>query len=161
MKAVPLFFLCVLAPAYGFPQQEIPLGTEATTPILKKIQTAPLTDLQKQQIREAIQSRQYKTAETILVNAIEANKKSAELLTLSAGVFLLDKNPLNTAIALKKAERIQPLAPAERFSLAMAYVAMSKRDWARSELDRLTAAEPANTLYSYWLARLDYDDQHF
>jgi tetratricopeptide (TPR) repeat protein len=152
--------LCLAAPALGLAQQELPVET-AGAPIYERIRTAPLTDEQKQQVRRAIQTQDYKTAEVILVSAIDANAKSAELLTLSAAVFLLDKNPLNTAIALKKAERIQPLAPVDRFSLAMAYIAMGKRDWARSELDRLAAAEPQNTIYSYWLARLDYDDQHF
>jgi tetratricopeptide (TPR) repeat protein len=34
---------------------------------------------------------------------------------------------------------------------------MKRGDWARPELEKLAAAEPANVLPSYWLARLDYD----
>ena len=142
-------------------QQEIPVGGGETGAIYEKLRQSPLSDEQKQQVQQAIQACDYKTAEVILVRAIDANQKSAELLTLSAGVFLLDKNPMNTAIALKKAERIQPLGATDRFSLAMAYTAMGKRDWARPELERLAAADPGNTLYPYWLARLDYDDQQF
>src|SRR5260370_14053629 len=161
MRAAVSLFLCLAISAFTFAQQELPIGTDETRAIYEKLQQSPLTGDQKQQVRQAIQARDYKTAEEMLVRAIGANQESAELLTLSAGVFLLDKNPMNTAIALKKAERIQPLGAADRFSLAMAYTAMGKRDWARQELDRLTAAEPGNILYTYWLARLDYDDQHF
>jgi tetratricopeptide (TPR) repeat protein len=161
MNGYLAFLLCLAASALGFTQQELPIATEGTGAIFEKLQKAPLTDDQKQQVRQAIQARDYKTAEVILLHAIDANAQSAELLTLSAGVFLLDKNPMNTSIALKKAERIKPLAAADRFSLAMAYIAMRKREWARDELNRLAADEPANPMFSYWLARLDYDDQHF
>jgi tetratricopeptide (TPR) repeat protein len=161
MRSAVYLLLCLAISAFTFAQQELPLGADETGAIYEKLQQSPLTDDQKQQVRQAIQARDYKTAEVILVRAIDANQKSAELLTLSARVFLLDKNPMNTAIALKKAERIQPLGAADRFSLAMAYTAMGKRDWARQELDRLASAEPGNTLYPYWLARLDYDAQHF
>ena len=41
--------------------------------------------------------------------------------------------------------------------LALAYIAMKRGDWARPELERLAAAEPANVIHRYWLARLDYD----
>jgi tetratricopeptide (TPR) repeat protein len=37
---------------------------------------------------------------------------------------------------------------------------MKRRDWARPELEKL-AADPANVLPSYWLARLDYDDGQY
>lgn len=155
------FVLCLAAAAPGFAQQELPIAPEGAGAIFEKLRKAPLTDDQRQQARQAIEARDYKTAEVILVHAIDANAQSAELLTLSAGVFLLDKNPLNAAIALKKADRIKPLAAPDRFSLGMAYIAMKRQEWARNELDRLAAAEPGNTLYSYWLARLDYDDQQF
>jgi tetratricopeptide (TPR) repeat protein len=153
--------LICMAAGLGCGQQELPVGTEGTGTIFEKLQKAPLAGEQKQRVRQAIEARDYRTAEVILVHAIDANPKSPELLILSAGVFLLDKNPLNAAIALKKAERMQQLAAADRFSLAMAYIAMSKREWARNELNRLAAAEPGNSLYPYWLARLDYDDQQF
>ena len=43
----------------------------------------------------------------------------------------------------------------------MAYVRLSRRDWARTELEKLVAAQPRNPLYLYWLARLDYDAQNY
>ena len=74
-----------------------------------------------------------------------------------AGVFMNDCKPLNAAIALKKAETFGPLDAPTRLQLALAYIAMRRGDWARPELERLAAAEPLNTVYRDWLARLDYD----
>src|SRR5207253_2081618 len=48
-----------------------------------------------------------------------------------------------------------------RFTLAMAYVVLGRPDWARPELAALSAADPGNPLYPYWLARLDYDQEHY
>ena len=68
---------------------------------------------------------------------------------------------MNSAIAWKKAEAIAPLDDRSRFTLAMAYVELNHRDWARPELAKLAAAQPENPLYLYWLARLDYDAQDY
>lgn len=43
----------------------------------------------------------------------------------------------------------------------MAYVKLSRPDWARSELAKLAAGQPRNPLYLYWLARLDYDAHNY
>jgi tetratricopeptide (TPR) repeat protein len=112
-------------------------------------------------ITEALAARDYETAETLLVAAAEANPKSAEVLRVLGGVFFLRGRPLNAAIAFKKAEAIAPLDERSRFTLVMAYVALGKRDWARPELAKLVEAAPANPLYPYWTARLDYDDGQY
>jgi tetratricopeptide (TPR) repeat protein len=43
----------------------------------------------------------------------------------------------------------------------MAYVKLNRRDWARPELEKLAAVHPQDSLYLYWLARLDYDAQNY
>jgi tetratricopeptide (TPR) repeat protein len=43
----------------------------------------------------------------------------------------------------------------------MSYIVMRQRRWARPELERLAADAPRNPLYPYWIARLEYDDQHY
>jgi tetratricopeptide (TPR) repeat protein len=43
----------------------------------------------------------------------------------------------------------------------MAFISMRRNDWARPELERLAAADPLNTAYAYWLARLDYDNGRY
>jgi Flp pilus assembly protein TadD len=123
--------------------------------------TAPVADARGARIAEALRTRDYEAAETLLVEAAEANPRSAEVLRVLGGVFFLRGRPLNAAIALKKAEAIEPLDERSRFTLAMAYVALGHRDWARPEIAKLVQAAPANPLYPYWTARLDYDDGQY
>ena len=109
------------------------------------------------EIDKALAARDYERAERLLADAIERQPASRELLTRIAGVFIMDRKPLNAAIALKKAETLGPLDGHARLQLALAYIAMKRGDWARPELERLALAEPDNVIPRYWLARLDYD----
>src|SRR6266852_4667705 len=128
-----------------------------------------LTDLQlseprRLELKDAFRRRDYKRAETILVEEAERDPKSirtAKMLTMAGAIFFLDGQYLNSAIAWKKAEAIAPLDDRSRFTLAMAYVRLSRRDWARPELEKLVAAQPQDPLYLYWLARLDYDAHNY
>jgi tetratricopeptide (TPR) repeat protein len=121
----------------------------------------PLEGSDGERLRRALESRDYIGAETLLVHAIEAHPDSPELLAFAARVFLLGKDPMNAAIAFKKAERIRPLDSPDRFSLAMAYLGIGKGAWARPELEKLAAADPGNTTYMYWIARIDYDEHKY
>ena len=93
--------------------------------------------------------------------AMKTTQKPTDLLKMLAGVFMNAQKPLNAAIALKKAETYGPLDAATRMQLALAYISMKRGDWARPELERLAGADPLNTGYAYWLARLDYDDGRY
>ncbi len=126
-------------------------------PIGEALERTPLTIETRAKVSRALETKDYRTAETILVKAIDADPKSPDVLTLAASVFFLDKNPMNTAVALKKAEKLRPLAEQERFLLAMAYVGMGRGAWARPELEKL----PKKPRYEYWLARIDYDDHKY
>lgn len=104
--------------------------------------------------------RDYKRAETILVEEAQrdpTSARTAELYTLVGHILFLDGQYLNSAIAWKKAEAIAPLDDQTRFSLAMTYLELNRRDWARDELQKLSRGDPKNPLYLYWLAKLDYD----
>ncbi len=96
---------------------------------------------------EALGVGNWERAEQLLLKKIEAAPQSAELLKLLARVFLADRRPLNAAIAIKKAEAIAPLDSQTRYELAIAYLSMNHGDWARPELEKLEAADPANPLY--------------
>jgi len=112
-------------------------------------------------IAEALRTGDYEVAEALLLEAAEAQPPSAEVLRQLGGVFLARGRALNAAVALKKAEAIAPLDERSRFTLAMSYVALGRRGWARPELAKLVEGAPANPLYPYWLARLDYDDGQY
>jgi len=113
---------------------------------------------ERRAIDQALRSGDHETAERLLVAAAERAPQSAELLRLLGGIFFVRNKPLNAAIAFKKAEALEPLDEMSRFTLAMAYVALGQRAWARPELGKLVADQPRSALYVYWLGRLDYDD---
>ena len=121
----------------------------------------PLTEARRVEIEQALRAHDYRRAETILVEEINRNPRSASLLIFAAGIFFLDNQYLNAAIAYKKAERIAPLDERSRFTLAMAYIKLGRRDWARLELEKLTNVAANNPLYHYWLGRLDYDAHRY
>ena len=111
----------------------------------------------KSELDTALAARDFERAERLLADRIARQPTSRQLLTQIASVFMMDRKPLNAAIAIKKAESLGPLDNPLRLQLALAYIAMKRGDWARPELERLALAEPANPIYPYWLARLDYD----
>jgi tetratricopeptide (TPR) repeat protein len=111
----------------------------------------------RSELDRALAARDYERAERLLADAIARQPTSSRLLTQIAGVFMMDRKPLNAAIALKKAEAIAPLDRQARLQLALAYIAMGRGEWARPELERLALANAADRIPPYWLARLDYD----
>jgi len=155
--------LCRVVPARAqIPvlQQDDP-STSSLSHQLSDLQLAPsrLAELEK-----AINTRDYKPAEKILVEEAEHDLKSsrsAKLLAMAGGIFFLDGQYLQAAIAWKKAEAIAPLDDRNRFTLAMAYVKLNRRDLARPELEKLAAAQGQNPLFLYWLGRLDYDERNY
>ena len=152
--------ICFASAPIALASQEPSAGAPAM-PVLEQLQKAPLPSTEKEQAQRALTRKDYLTVEQVLVRAIEADAKAADLLTLAARVFLLDRNPGNAAIALKKAEKLRPLSEADRFQLVMAYIGLKRGEWARPELDRLAATSPQNQLYPYWLARIDYDERNY
>lgn len=110
------------------------------------------------ELDRALAARDYPRATRLLAAAIERKPGSRDLLLQIAGIFMLDRKPLNAAIALKKAEALGPLDAPARLQLALAYIALRRGDWARPELQRLALEAPGEVTYLYWLARLDYDE---
>ncbi|HEX4948382.1 MAG TPA: tetratricopeptide repeat protein [Blastocatellia bacterium] len=146
-----LLLLCVLASA-----QDVTVS-EKTTNI-------PLAPALRAEVEAALQRRDFKQAETLLVQEINQRPNTpdtAKLLTFAAGLFFLDGDFLNAAIAYKKAEKIVPLDERSRFTLAMAYIRLQRQTWAAPELERLVKEQPNNALYWYWLGRVDYDAQRY
>ena len=163
-----------LGPGYFGPSQLVPAclvlaGAIGLAAAARAQPPAPAADLppalQGTAIGQALQAGRWAEAETLLVAAIErapqASPQSAPLLAVLGRVFLAQRKALNAAIAIKKAEAIAPIDQATRFTLALAYLALRRGDWARPELERLAAADAASPLYEYWLGRIDYDAGQF
>jgi len=146
---------------------QIPAPQQEESPIRvapSETSDLPLDPVHRREFEKAMRERDYKRAETILVKEAEGDPKSsraAKLLTKAGGIFFLDGQYLNAAIAYKKADTIAPLDERGRFTMAMSYVKLNRRDWAKPELEKLSSLDPKNALYLYWLARLDYDAQRY
>jgi tetratricopeptide (TPR) repeat protein len=125
---------------------------------LRELDAAGITAGRRASIAHALATGAYDQAEALLVEEAKLNPGSPELLRLLGGVRFLHHEYLGAAIAFKKAETLAPLDERSRFTLAMSYVVLGHRDWARPELEKLVRSAPRNALYRYWIARLDYDD---
>jgi len=160
LPAVALCLTSFVRAQVPVPQQDDPWSSTLS---------GQLSDLQMEtarqaEIERAIHARDYAAAEKILLEEVERDPKSlrsAKLLAIAAGVFFLDGHYANAVIAWKKAEAIAPLDERSRFTLAMAYIKLNRRDWARPELEKLAAAQPQNPFFLYWLGRLDYDERNY
>jgi tetratricopeptide (TPR) repeat protein len=155
-------FLCIVS---IFTREQVP-AQESPSEVAREydLSRLDLSPEKHNQLKEALERKDYQTAEKILVE--EAGReptslRAARLFEFSGGLFFLDGQYVNSVIAWKKAEAIAPLDERTRFTLAMAYIKVNRRSWARSELDSLTLARPDNSLYLYWLSRVDYDDQKY
>lgn len=125
------------------------------------VSALPLDDAQRAALQDAVKSRDYPRAETLLAKEIERRPKSPELLTALGRILFLDGKYLNCAVALKKAEAVSPLGEHDRFTLALSYIILNHADWARPELEKLVSLNASDPLYPYWLGRLDYDAMQF
>ncbi len=159
VRIVPLLVVFVSSQDWvaGQKVQDVP----SASPSPSALQSLPLDSTHRASLEEAIKTRDYAHAETLLLEEISRNRKSAPLLTLLGRVLFLDGKYLNSAIALKKAAAMAPLDDQNRFTLAMAYITLDHKDWARPELEKLARSDPRNVLYPYWLSRLDYDAMQF
>lgn len=145
--------------------QNITAQTEHSLPLAAvspgDVLSLPLGAARRVEIEQALKRGDYRTAATILVEEINQHPESVSLLTFAAGIFFLDNQYLNAAIAYKKAERIAPLGERSRFTLVMAYIRLGRRDWAQPELEKLRSSAAHNPLYHYWSGRLDYDAHRY
>lgn len=150
--------LLVASTAWG---QRQPLQDAPAAPSPPAVASLPLSPELQSSLQASLKARDYTGAEKLLVAEIEKSPQSQDLLKFLASIFFLDGRYLNTAVALKKAEKLAPLDNPSRFTLALSYIILNHRDWARPELEALAKAEPRNALYPYWLGRLDYDAMQF
>ncbi len=151
-KHVPFLFAFLALALAAQQGEQVPEGDLDQSPL------ARLDVSLRESVQQSLQSRDYHRAEQLLVDELNRHPDAA-LYAFLGGLFFLDKQYLNAGIALKKADVLQPLSEANRFTLAMCYVVLKMPEKARSELRQLTRSSPRDARPRYWLARLDYDDQ--
>lgn len=114
----------------------------------------------RSQVESAVARKDLPTAARLVAAELEHHPDAA-LYAWLGGLLFLDQQYLNAGIALKRSDVLAPLPDRDRFTLAMSYVILKMPAKARVELLRLTATNPRNVHYRYWLARVNYDEQKF
>ncbi|WP_263359045.1 tetratricopeptide repeat protein [Acidicapsa ligni] len=152
--------------AYGQSNQSTLGGPalDGSAPVISPASSLDLTSEKASLLSHAIAVHDYTTAEKLLLDEIQRDPHSpraAHLLALVGNVYFLNRDYIGAAIAWKKSEAIMPLEPSQRFSLSMAYIRLGHPDWARAVLVSLTAQQPKEALFPYWLGRLDYDAHEY
>jgi tetratricopeptide (TPR) repeat protein len=140
---------------------EIQNGEIPSPPVSERLQAAGLTPKAAAEIQADISNKAFSQAETKMLAQIENSRHPEALLEILGGLFFLDHNYLQAAIAYKKAESHNALTENGRFTLVMSYIELKRTNWARDELLRLEKENPAQPLYPYWLGRIQYDNQDF
>jgi tetratricopeptide (TPR) repeat protein len=156
-RAIAAVTLALLLCDAGVP----PAAAQSAAPPVLSLE---LTPEKVSHLNGAVAAHDYVAAEELLLKEIESDPHSARaarLLAYLGSVYFLNHDYLNAAIAWKKSDAIAPLGSDLQFSLAMAYIRISRPDWARPVLESLSAHDTKNALYPYWLGRVDYDAQHY
>jgi tetratricopeptide (TPR) repeat protein len=161
ITASHLLLAVACSTALAFSQQLRLEDVPSNEPTAGVYQQLPLDENQRTTLRAAVRAHEYTRAEELLANEITRQPKSQVLLTTVGHIFFLDGKYLNCAVAMKKAEALAPLAEGDRFTLALSYIIMNHRDWARPELEKLQNSDPDNARYPYWLGRIEYDSREY
>ena len=110
-----------------------------------------------QEVKQALQARDYVRAESLLLQDLKKTPDSAPLLATIGGVQFQAGHFQRAVESFEKANRLQTLDNANRFTLVMAYATLNQRDHAREHL----LALPETAITVYWRGRLDFADANY
>jgi tetratricopeptide (TPR) repeat protein len=137
----------------------VPLFGQRPGGLGERIRSAPLPAEQGQALTASFSEKDFTRVEAILGGAVSADVPSASVAELQAllGAIEFVGGRMNQAVqAFRRSESLKPLDDHDRFTLAMALVNLGDVKGSRAELTRLNESHPDQTIYLYWLARLDY-----
>ncbi|MDR3718897.1 MAG: tetratricopeptide repeat protein [Bryobacteraceae bacterium] len=124
-----------------------------------RIQAAPLTPAERQALTAAWSKKEFERMEAVLIGAARTATPIEHASTLCAllGALEFSNKRMNQAVqGFRQADSLSPLDDEDRFTLAMALIDLGDVKAARAELTRLFESHPRQSIYLYWLARLDY-----
>src|SRR4051812_11847184 len=133
----------------------VPLLGQPEDNLLNRIRGSPLSPDQRLAVAASLSAKNYDQIEA----AIGGNVTSAELQALLGAIEFVGGRMDRAAQAFRRADSLAPLSDRDRFTFAMSLVKIGAGKAARVELTRLSEIHPEQSLYLYWLARLDYDQR--
>lgn len=148
-----LLLLLAVLPAVG----QTPHGSSLTLePLALDLAKAEAAELER-----ALAKADWTTAETLLLDACQADPGNAGLLRALGIAHFQAGRPYPAAAALKRSDRLVPLDGPARYLLANAFLLMERRHWARAELEHMAATEEGHVGALVALARIHYSEQRF
>src|SRR5258708_30118770 len=109
--AGPLALLLLNPPAFG---QSVQIPADEAQPPSSSIASLGLAQSESSELQHAIDIRDYRTAEKLLLAEIDRDphsKHTAGLLAYAGTVYFLNQDYLHAAVAWKKSEAIESLDP--------------------------------------------------
>jgi tetratricopeptide (TPR) repeat protein len=142
------------------------LMSQATAPhedsLAERIRQAPLAPEQRIAVTSSLASGNYARIDSVLTAAAGANPgHAAELYALLGAIYFVGHYIDRAVVAFQHADSLSPLSTRDRFTFAMALVNLSYTQAARAQLELLNRNQPEQSLYLYWLARIDYDQRRY
>jgi tetratricopeptide (TPR) repeat protein len=132
------------------------LAAQSDSPIQSRIRSAPLTPAVRDSLLQAVSAKDYAKIESALTVAPDG-----ATLALLGAIEFVGGRLQPAAGAFQRADALTPLDDKDRFTYAMALATLGETDGARTQLDRLQKLHPDQSLYLYWLARLDYFQRRY
>ena len=130
--------------------------------VAERFEKSPLSPDQRQAITDALAKRDYPRVESAFRAAIGKDappSRAAELEALLGALEFVSGRMDQAIAAFRRSDVLVPLSEQDRFTFAMALVQERKVGDSRAQLSLLNQRHPNQTLYLYWLARLDYDER--
>src|SRR5262252_791858 len=109
MRLAIFIAIVCFAPSPVGAQTTLVQDQQSFTAVSPTVSNLPLDLKQRAELESALRRRDYKEAETILIAEVDRDPgslRAARLLVTAAGVFFLNEEYLNAAIAYKKAEAL-------------------------------------------------------
>ncbi len=111
---------------------------------------------------QILAQRDFTAVEQILEKRAAADPSArAELVALQASVAFLAGNMSLAAAHFETAAQLAPLRDSDAFTFAMSLVNLGRNQPAQDILSKLALKHPKQSLYVYWLGRLDYDQRRY
>jgi tetratricopeptide (TPR) repeat protein len=140
----------------------VPLFCQPKEGLLNRIRSSPLPPDQRQAVAAFLSAKDYDHIEALMtanVTSAGSAAGAAELEALLGAIEFMGGRMNRAAEAFRRGDSLATLADSDRFTLAMSLVKLGDAKAARTELTRLNEIHPDQSLYLYWLARLDYDQR--
>jgi tetratricopeptide (TPR) repeat protein len=137
-----------------------PFACSETQTLSARIQRL-LPKAEGEQILAALNAHDYTRVQRLLMSMPSNAAIPPEMLAVEGAIVFVAGDMSEAAQYFTAANSLKPLSEADSFTWAMALVKLGSGDASRRVLSNLHTANPGNSLYIYWLAKIDYSERRY